>query len=65
MTLTRDCPSGKIRFRDSKSATAYLHGLQAGKFAAESRGQYSSVTVQRKYLCPDCDGWHLTSKPAR
>lgn len=47
----RRCPSGKTRFRDHESAARALR-----------RPSSRSVVPVRVYLCPQCKGWHLTSK---
>lgn len=50
------CPSGKVRYRDE---------LEAGAVIAAARRSGKSYVPSRAYWCEDCDGHHLTSKPAR
>lgn len=52
-------PTGKLRFRDKKSALEVLHAAVAA--AALNPG--SRRREQRAYKCPHCRGWHLTSRP--
>ena len=54
-------PNGKKRYRDKKSAIQVLQVAQAA--AALDPG--SRRRESRTYRCPDCNGWHLTSKPQR
>ncbi len=61
MSLHRDCPTGKIRFRDARGATVYLRNLRGAAARAEEAGGSHRVSAVRKYQCPECDGWHLTS----
>lgn len=50
----RRCPSGKRRFRDHREAVAAL---------AVARSSWSSRRRERRcYECPECRGWHLTSR---
>lgn len=51
----RDCPSGKVRYRDPGEAKAALR-----KHRTTSTRQ---VVPTRWYWCHLCQGWHLTSKP--
>ena len=54
-------PNGKKRFRDKKSALQVLQHAQAtAALHPDSRRRET-----RTYRCPDCNGWHLTSKPLR
>lgn len=48
------CPSGKRRFRDRQSAAAAIT-------YTKQRSTREVVPV-RCYECPQCHGWHLTSK---
>lgn len=48
------CRSGKTRFRDRAGASAALNAIKK----TSSR----DVVPSRSYLCPDCKGYHLTSK---
>ena len=47
--------SGKVRFRDEKSAKMSMSN-------ARRLNPDSAKQPVRAYLCPDCMGWHLTSK---
>ena len=53
------CGSGKQRYRDKAEATAALHRITAG-----ARDTARRLPV-RVYECPECAGWHQTSRPAR
>lgn len=46
---------GKTRFRDQDEATQAMHRIQG-------KGDQRQKTPQRVYECPDCRGWHLTSR---
>lgn len=52
----RTC-SGKVRYRDRMEADRALHRLSV----TSDRKKVPS----RKYECPECSGWHLTSRPDR
>ncbi len=57
------CPSGKIRYRDRRMAVDALHHAQnVGALALELTGA-TSRNETRIYACPDCAGFHLTSRP--
>lgn len=51
----------KVRFRDSREATRRLQSLQNLARTFEERGEPHRIRVVRKYRCPACKGWHLTS----
>jgi hypothetical protein len=51
--------SGKRRYRDKKSALQVLRTA----VAAAALNPDSRRREQRAYRCPDCHGWHLTSRP--
>lgn len=51
------CRSGKLRYRDRLGAEIAL--------ASTERGRASSRDEKRVYRCPDCAGWHLTSRGRR
>ncbi len=55
------CESGKVRFRDERSAQMVLTNAKI-RAAFHNKPKRREV---RTYLCPYCHGWHLTSKPAR
>lgn len=48
------CVSGKVRYRDAIAAKTAL--------ARIAKRDSPGHTEQRSYPCPDCAGWHLTSK---
>jgi hypothetical protein len=50
------CPSGKVRYRDRVAA------LLAMASAHRSDGSRRAKIEKRAYPCPDCHGWHLTSR---
>lgn len=49
------CPSGKVRYRDRIAAELAL--VSTGK-----NDQRRAKNEHRSYRCPDCKGWHLTSR---
>lgn len=53
------CPSGKTRYRDRIGALLALASTQ------RRDGSRRPKTEKRAYRCPDCRGWHLTSKGKR
>lgn len=57
------CPAtGKIRYRDAHDAGLALVSLRRRRSRIESSGGEHRIRVQRKYECPSCGGWHLTSQ---
>lgn len=50
------CVTGKVRFRDRHSASVAL--------ARAQRDPNPGRVEERTYRCPECAGWHLTSKEA-
>lgn len=57
------CPAtGKIRYRDGHDAGLALVSLRRRRSRIESSGGEHRIRVQRKYECPSCGGWHLTSQ---
>jgi hypothetical protein len=54
---TRGCHSRKVRYRDKLGALIALSSTQ-------SNGKARRDEV-RVYRCPDCRGWHLTSRGSR
>lgn len=48
------CKTGKVRYRDEISAKIALSKIKVKDSPAH--------TEKRHYLCPECAGWHLTSK---
>lgn len=53
------CPTGKIRYRDRVAA------LMALASTHRKDGSSRPKLERRAYRCPDCHGWHLTSKGRR
>lgn len=51
------CPSSKRRYRDEIAAKLALAELD--------RKDKAGHTERRAYRCPQCGGWHLTSKPLK
>lgn len=56
---TGRCPSGKNRYRDRITALLALANI------ARRDSPQRLKTERRAYRCPQCNGWHLTSKGAR
>ncbi|MEU1919324.1 hypothetical protein ABZ742_04025 [Streptomyces albogriseolus] len=50
------CPTGKFRYRDRIAAQLALAGID---------NVNPKRREKRAYRCPQCRGWHLTSKPRR
>ena len=50
--VVRDCPTGKKRILDAASAEVKVRYM---------KGVFPKKTF-RKYVCPFCGFWHLTSK---
>lgn len=59
----RRCPSGKRRYRDGDEAGLALRSLRGRASKADLDGAAHRIRVCRKYECPICFGWHLTSQP--
>jgi hypothetical protein len=58
------CPSRKVRYRDKRELTSFLHRLE-NKRRYELLGEGVSARNEvRGYACSDCRGFHLTSQPA-
>ena len=55
--------TGKIRYRDGHDADLALRSLRKRRSRIECAGGEHSIRVCRKYECPSCGGWHLTSQP--
>ena len=53
----RPCPGGKVRHHSKRDARKALRRA--------SRWYRAVPGWLRIYRCPDCDSWHLTSRPAR
>ena len=51
---------GKVRFPDRFEAESAL--AQARRWADNGNTERRE---RRIYLCPNCQGWHMTSKPLR
>lgn len=56
--MTKQCSSGKKRYTGPQQAEEVLHGIW-------SRARPGRRLETRSYLCPGCNGWHLTSQPSR
>ncbi len=63
MRQPRSCPTGKIRYRDGDQAGLALRALRTRASWATLRGGSQRIRAVRKYECPSCAGWHLTSRP--
>lgn len=53
----------KVRYPDKLGAKIALASTQASE--AQHRKQVSRRAEVRAYRCPDCKGWHLTSRKER
>ncbi len=57
--------TGKVRYREPQDVKGALRRADRDR----SRARFHEVACSRRevdgYRCSDCDGWHLTSKPAR
>ncbi|MGH8968786.1 MAG: hypothetical protein ACRDV1_02425 [Actinomycetes bacterium] len=53
----------KVRYRDGHDAALALTSLRRRRSRAETDGAAHNIRVRRKYWCPACGGWHLTSQP--
>lgn len=58
------CPSGKRRWPTAHAADRALISAREQRMR-RSRGRHLGSIEQRIYLCPRCDGYHLTSQPSR
>lgn len=53
-----DHSCGKLRYADKKAA------LTAANYRAhDHQNKRGKVKQLRAYCCPDCAGWHLSSRP--
>jgi hypothetical protein len=60
------CPaSGKIRYGELKDIKLAMRQADWDRSRARLDDVACSRREIRSYECPDCRGWHLTSKPAR
>jgi hypothetical protein len=60
------CPaSGKIRYGELKDIKLTMRQADWDRSRARMNEVACSRREIRSYECPDCRGWHLTSKPAR
>ncbi len=57
--------SGKVRYREPQDVKLALRRADRDR----SKARFHEVACSRReiagYRCSDCDGWHLTSKPAQ
>lgn len=57
------CPtSGKVRYRDHAQASDGLRSAKEARLRQQSAGVESRRRETRSYKCPDCRGWHNTSR---
>lgn len=56
--------TGKRRLGERKDVKLALETASATRAWSASAGATTSWTVVRGYRCPDCGGWHLTSRPS-
>jgi hypothetical protein len=60
------CPaSGKLRYGEPKDIKLAMRQADWDRSRARLNNVACSRREIRAYECPDCNGWHLTSKPAR
>jgi hypothetical protein len=60
------CPaSGKIRYGELKDVKLTMRQAAWDRSRARVNEVACSRREIRSYECPDCSGWHLSSKPAR
>jgi hypothetical protein len=60
------CPaSGKIRYGELKDIKLAMRQADWDRSRARVNEVACSRREIRSYECPDCSGWHLTSKQAR
>lgn len=60
---SRRCDSGKARYRDKTEAVHALHSVKNNAERQLEQFGTSRRKESRTYRCPECKGWHLTSKP--
>jgi hypothetical protein len=60
------CPaSGKVRYGERKDIKLAMRQADWDRSRAALNEVACSRREIRSYECPDCSGWHLTSKPSR
>jgi hypothetical protein len=60
------CPaSGKLRYGEPKDIKLAMRQADWDRSRARLNNIACSRREIRSYECPDCNGWHLTSKPDR
>jgi len=60
------CPaSGKVRYGERKDIKLAMRQADWDRSRAAMNEVACSRREIRSYECPDCSGWHLTSKPSR
>lgn len=57
--MSTRCPSGKRKFRTEAAANDALSSIWSRVWPGGRRLE------TRYYQCPQCESWHLTSKPQR
>lgn len=60
--MTTSCSSGKRRFRDRIAAEAALARITFRHEVSGRRRAHAYKVPVRTYRCPECHGWHLTSR---
>ena len=55
----RNCPTGKIRYRNEEHASDALADIRLARRNADADPE---ATESRYYYCRRCNGWHLTSR---
>jgi hypothetical protein len=56
----------KVRYSSRKLAVTVMHQRQKGRVRGRGRRQrHGTPAFLRVYHCPECNGWHLTSKGGR
>lgn len=51
----------KVRYKDHRMATEYLHHLKAKAAQEIADFGFTTHNEKRSYKCKACNGWHLTS----
>jgi hypothetical protein len=60
------CPtSGKVRYRELNDTKVALRRADRDRHRARVNKVACTRAEINGYHCPECDGWHLTSQPAR
>jgi hypothetical protein len=59
--LDRCAATGKVRYKDHRMATEFLHHFKNIAVEAVETIGYTTHHEKRSYKCNACSGWHLTS----